>query len=409
MTNRAADATIKGYYYQFDTSILKLLELTNNTDSITVEGIEDIDINTATETSTIQCKYLSKPKFINSAVRGPICLMLDHFLNPSTSYNLNYVLYAHFENEIPGDEPTIDLFKLKEILTYTENKVKKHYEIEKGISDPQLNAFLANFKLEFGKEFEIQQKEVIQKLKNKFSCTDFEADTLYYNNSLRIVIDRAIKKSESQRVITKLEFIEGIDCRKRLFNEWFIKLRTKKEYLKITAQALRATRALDPIRTKFIVIGNEILNANNSELPIEIFIENLISKYFKPNSALRNSKPLTLVLDCDTTILQVIKRNLISKEIIFNDGCEEIGFSSYVFNRDPIINTTRNGAKISKSSYSLKLITRNSLISNLATIRPPTVLFNFSRDDLPSDFIQGQHFGLKYCEDLKDIFKLLAP
>ncbi len=386
MTNRAAVATIKGYYYQFDTSILKLLELINDSDSITVEGIEDIDINTATETSTIQCKYLSKPKFINSAVREPICLMLDHFFNSSTTNNLNYVLYTHFGNEIPGNEPTINLFKLKEILTYTENKVKKHYEIEKGISDPQLNAFLANFKLVFGKEFETQQKEVIQKLKNKFSCTDFEADTLYYNNSLRIVIDRAIERNESQRVITKLEFIEGIDCRKKLFNEWFIKLRTKKEYLKITAQALRATRALDPIRTKFIVIGNEILNANNSELPIEIFIENLSSKYFKPNSALRNAKPLTIVLDCDTTILHDIKRNLISKEIIYNDGFEEIGFSSYVFNREPIINTTRNGTKISKSSYSLKLITRNSLISNLATIQPPTVLFNFSRDDLPSVF-----------------------
>ena len=38
MTTRSADATIKGYYYQFNTSILKLLELhpnpTNNTINI---------------------------------------------------------------------------------------------------------------------------------------------------------------------------------------------------------------------------------------------------------------------------------------------------------------------------------------------------------------------------------------
>jgi len=94
MTTRAADATIKGYYYQFDTSILKLLELRANTDSITIEGIEDIDINMATDATTIQCKYLSKPRFINSAVREPITLMLDHFVNPSTPNNYNYVLYA---------------------------------------------------------------------------------------------------------------------------------------------------------------------------------------------------------------------------------------------------------------------------------------------------------------------------
>ncbi len=84
MTTRAANATIKGYYYQFDTSILKVLELSANSDSITVEGIEDIDINTATENTAIQCKYLSKPQFTNSSVRKPIMLMLEHFVNPST-------------------------------------------------------------------------------------------------------------------------------------------------------------------------------------------------------------------------------------------------------------------------------------------------------------------------------------
>ena len=72
MSSRTAEATIKGYYYQFDTSILKLLELPNDTDSIVVEGIEDIDISTASEQTAIQCKYLSRPKFINSSVREPI-------------------------------------------------------------------------------------------------------------------------------------------------------------------------------------------------------------------------------------------------------------------------------------------------------------------------------------------------
>lgn len=60
MTTRAADATIKGYYYQFDTSILKLLELQTNADSLTIEGIEDIDVNTATEATAIQCKYVRR-------------------------------------------------------------------------------------------------------------------------------------------------------------------------------------------------------------------------------------------------------------------------------------------------------------------------------------------------------------
>jgi hypothetical protein len=410
MTTRAADATIKGYYYQFDTSILKLLELRANTDSITIEGIEDIDINTATEATTIQCKYLSKPRFTNSAVREPITLMLDHFVNPATPNNYNYVLYAHFENETPGSEPTIDLTKLKDILTYTENKVEKKHHTDNGITDSKLNAFIRQFQLVFGKEFNKQQQEVIQRLKTKFNCTDFEADTLYYNNALRIVIDRAIKRNAAQRVITKSEFITGIDCSKKLFNEWFIKLRSKKEYLKLAAQGLKSTRALDPIRTKVVVIGKEILIADNTEMPIESFIENLVSKYYKLNSALRNAKPLTIVLDCDSTTFIGIKRNLIGRELYFNDGYEEISFSSQHFNKEPIINTTTNGTKILKSSYLFKLISRTCLISNIAYIQQPSVLLNFSKKDLPSTFTANiQYFDFKYCENLKDIYKLLAP
>lgn len=408
-TARAADATIKGYYYQFDTSILKLLELSTNADTITIEGIEDIDINTATDATAIQCKYLSKPRFINSAVREPITLMLDHFVNPATTNNYNYVLYAHFENETPGTEPTIDLTKLKEILTYIENKIEKQHHTDNGISDTQLNAFLTQFKFIFGKEFNTQQQEVIQKLKSKFNCSDFEADTFYYNNALRIVIDKAIKRTASQREISKADFISGMDCSKKLFNEWFIKIRSKKEYLKLAAQGLKSTRALDPTRTKIIVIGNEILNADNSELSIESFIEILVAKYYKLNSALRNAKPLTIVLDCDSATMVSIKRVLISNDLSFNDGHEGVFFSSQHFNREPIINTTANASKILKSSYFLKLISRTCFIANIASIQQPSVLLNFSKDDLPNTFRGGQYFDFKYCENLKDIYKLLVP
>src|SRR5690606_20462294 len=142
MATRSAEATIKGYYYQFDTSILKLLELSDDTDSIVIEGIEDIDISTATEQTAIQCKYLSKPRFINSAVREPIILMLDHFCR-TPKPGINYVLYAHFEEEVGGTEQLIDLKRLKEILCYTENKKTINYHTDNGITDTQLNEFLA--------------------------------------------------------------------------------------------------------------------------------------------------------------------------------------------------------------------------------------------------------------------------
>ena len=408
MTARSADAIIKGYYYQFDTSILKILELNADSDYVVIEEIEDIDINSATEYTAVQCKYLSKPQFTNSSVRKPITLMLEHFINSSSSNNYNYILYSHFENAIPGEEPLIDLERLKDILTYTEKKVAKFYHTDNGITDVQLSDFLNHFKLAFGKEFYKQQTEVIGELKTIFNCSHFEADTLYYNNALRIIIDRAIKKNSSERKITKADFIASIDCSQKLFNEWFIKLRSKEEYLKLAAQGLKSTRALDPVRTKLIVIGKELLNANNSELPIQSLIENLISKYYKLNSALRDAKPLAIVLDCDFDTLTGIKEYLISHDIVFNDGYEGIAFSSLHFNRGPLITTNNTGNRILKSSYLIKLISRSCFLENISAIQKPTVLLNFSREDLPAVFKTSQYFDFKYCENLKDINRLLT-
>lgn len=42
--DRSAVSTIKGYFYQFDYTILQLLRLENMSDKVMVEGIEDIDV-----------------------------------------------------------------------------------------------------------------------------------------------------------------------------------------------------------------------------------------------------------------------------------------------------------------------------------------------------------------------------
>jgi len=408
LKSRAATATIKGYYYQFDTSILKLLELSNDTDSITIEGIEDIDINMATDSNTIQCKYLSKPTFINSAVREPIMLMLEHFINPAAPNNWKYTLYAHFENETPGGQPLIDLSKLKEILTYSEKKVAKCYYKDAGISDSVLTSFLSQFNLIFGEEFAAQQKKVLGKLKAEFACSEFEADTHFYNNALRIIIDKAIKPNTAHRKIRKADFLKEIDCRKRLFNEWYVKLRSKKEYLNTMAHNIRTSRAFEHSRVKFIIIGNDILSADNLELPLIPFIENLVNKYYKMGSAFRTAKPMAIVLDCDNGSLISIKQKLIANGVLFNDGYEHIGFTSNVFNDEPIINRSRNGNRIVKSSYQLKIITLHTLISNITTINIPKVVLHFSKNDCPySCSAEYQFFDIKYCEDLKDISNLI--
>jgi len=408
MSTRSAEATIKGYYYQFDTTILSLLELPKDSDHIVVEGIEDFDINTATDKTTVQCKYLSKPNFIHSAVREPITLMLDHFLSVASPNPLNYTLYAHFENETPGNEPTIDLLKLKDILTYKENKVQKAHHTDKGISDAQLTSFLKQFKFIFGKEFSVQQKLVLSKLKSHFGCSEFESDTYFYNNALRIIIDTAILADPSKRKVVKSDFLRQIDSRKKLFNEWYIALRSKSQYLTSMAASLRLTKAVDPARTKCIIIGNELLSADNSTLPLITFIENLVTKYYRMSLSLRSAKTILLVLDCDDSSLISFKKQLIHNNIDFNDGYEHISFSVDALNRSPVINTTASNIKIARSSFAIKIISLRSFTVHQKNIDLPKVVLHFAKSECPyPKSIDYQWFDIKYCENLKDISTII--
>ena len=207
----------------------------------------------------------------------------------------------------------------------------------------------------------------------------------------------------------KIEFIHNIDSSKRLFNEWFIRLRSKKEYFRLVAQNLKSTRTLEPSRVKYILIGKNILEADNSELPLFSFLESLIGKYFKLNSSFRDSKPLTFILDCEKSTLLVLKRALIDNEILFNDGYEEIKFSTHIFNKEPIINKSGNGTKIIKASYLLKIVSKETFIQNISQINPPSSFLIFSNKNINNRFSSGQLFDIKYCDDLKDVHKLLNP
>ena len=91
---RSAIATIKGYYYQFDYFILQLLKCNNETDSICIEGIEDVDLKTVDESTAIQCKYYAGTEYNHSVIAQPLRYMLDHYLSKANIY-FEDILLAH--------------------------------------------------------------------------------------------------------------------------------------------------------------------------------------------------------------------------------------------------------------------------------------------------------------------------
>src|SRR5688572_13016267 len=76
---REATATIRGYIYQFDASILAVLGATGG-DTVTVEGVEDFDVLSADADTHGQVKYYEAQKLTDATVRDAVLPMLEGFL-----------------------------------------------------------------------------------------------------------------------------------------------------------------------------------------------------------------------------------------------------------------------------------------------------------------------------------------
>jgi len=94
--SRSAHHAIAGYHYQFDKSLIEILNASDGA-QVTLEGIEDIDL----AAQLIQCKYHSGQKYTPSRVKSPLVQFITHYAGSSTRSRV-YTLYAHFrEGAIP--------------------------------------------------------------------------------------------------------------------------------------------------------------------------------------------------------------------------------------------------------------------------------------------------------------------
>jgi hypothetical protein len=236
MIGRAATDTIKGYFYQFDYSIEQLLNLTNDTDEITIEGIEDLDIESLTETTAVQCKYYSKTEYNHSVISKPIRLMLSHYkgvksgIKPRIKYHL-YGFYSSGQSKLLL--PVNVNFLKDKFLCHKEGGIQKKHHEKLGLNDKDLETFLSLLSININaKEYLEQNGNIITSLQRIFNCDNFVAEYYYYNNALNEIRKIAIEDNINNRRITKSEFLDRINQKHILFNKWFLELKGKRQYHK---------------------------------------------------------------------------------------------------------------------------------------------------------------------------------
>jgi hypothetical protein len=145
MSTRSAHYSITGLQYQFDKSILEILNAPES-ERTHLEGIEDIDLSQ----EYIQCKYHSTQKYTRSTIREPIVQFLKHFV--SSNRDKVYTLYAHFKDF--SSFKVIDIPEIKAILADELSTLN--------LNDNELLFFLSNnFRFHHGKPYTLQLADVI--------------------------------------------------------------------------------------------------------------------------------------------------------------------------------------------------------------------------------------------------------
>ncbi|WP_159025817.1 ATP-binding protein, partial [Aquimarina sp. Aq78] len=410
MSKRSAENTIAGYYYQFDKTILEILNQETPTAVVRIEGIEDIDIeNIEGNTTYIQCKYHSKTRYVPSQIKEPIQLLLREYKKAidAGKTDLKFVLYAHFkENQealakkLEGSKLKISELNFLKTDILSGKKEGKEYFVydELGLNNEALTNFIQSLEIDINAgDIDQQGKEVINQIKTNFNnCNNREAE-YYYNNALKIIFKLATKDSLDDRQISKENFIRAIDNKKFLFNKWYAHLKGKKQYLEYVKWKLKKERALSSNKYKFLFVGSEFLS-NEEGVSFEVLTQNIIDEYFQVGKSYSTkSKVWTIVLDCDDDEFSKYKSRLYEKGIVPWGKSHSAGFDIRLFNQDPVINTNKNDT-ISKTSFAVKLITFSDFEANQNSIRNIDSALFFSSIDYKEYFGENISFKLSVIE-----------
>lgn len=224
MTDRSATATIKGYFYQFDQTIVRLLEATKH-GCVTIEGVEDIDLDDGDESAFVQCKYYEGTEYNHSVIKDAVIHMLRHFHAAGCPCDqvFRYRLNGHYRSgQHKLKLPLTDEFLKEHFLTYTKNKQIHKVHEELGITNVQLAAFRRLLDIDVNAlSYDDQQAKLFKLLVSEIpECSTGDAPSFFYPVAINVVQGLAIEGDEAKRKITKDQFLRAINRKEVVFSVW---------------------------------------------------------------------------------------------------------------------------------------------------------------------------------------------
>lgn len=320
--DRTANATILGFNYQFNKSILEILKVKDDKTQIMLEGTkEDLDIFLPDKTIAVQCKYYeSSENLTPSVLTKPIFDMLLSYIEDTT---LNYKLYIHYKNSSIEKKEDFNNTIFTEILK-TKNKsyIKKYFPViynfddninklfykkelesndikiiheyieEQGNSILKINIddFVSKIDIFSAPSYDSLFDEIIKKIISDGHSED-DAINLIYPNFFYKVAKISAYEDERERIIECWTFKNQVYKLKELLStKWLKSLYSLEKYKKVIKNNLRIRLQNN---SSVRVIYLDISKYSNSE--VASFIIDYILKY--NNKPRLNKCPIFIIED----------------------------------------------------------------------------------------------------------------
>ena len=395
MPNRDAVSTIRGYYYQFDYTILKALELAKDSDTVCIEGIEDVDLNNGDNIALHQCKCYEGTTYNHSVIAPAVRWMIKHYAEQKSS-NYKYFIYGVFrEGQNKLSNISADFVK-KHFLTYTKNGIKHILYEELSLSDSDISDFISKLIISINAEsYESQEKTVRNKLCEVLGCNKQNVE-LYYCNALLVIKQLSTSKKLNERTITRKEFLQKINDVDNQFERWLLVKQGKEKYAKAIRRKYFAKSNVSPYARFFLLQCDKSASlAEIKTLVLEISRKySKLSKYSKPKFC-----PYFFFYGLSDENILKLKKSLEKDDVVFNDGYNYKGadFNVLSFVKEPVFPTP----------VEVKIIDRIGDIDVIFTALRQTIeIYQFYIDTVFYENYDYKHVKIPF-ENIKDIVDMI--
>lgn len=335
MATRDAVSTIRGYFYQFDYSILQVLKLENDKDTICVEGIEDVDINNANNIALHQCKCYEGTEYNHSEIKEALEWMLKHFASNKDS-GYKYYLYGVYKSGQHKLPQLIDVeFAKKNLFTKKHRNAPTEYLYQQlNLTDDEMSLFLKKLTIDINAiGLEMQEKAVREELCKALDCKIQQVEP-YYCNALSIIRSLATQKQSSNRTISRSQFIQEVKHVDNEFEMWLLYKNGVDQFAKAIKKKYFTSFNISPYNRFFIIECDK----NTSITDLKTIVIRISEKYSKLT---QRAKPKFCSYFCFYGIsenqLLELKKSLAKDRIKFTDGYDYKGadFNPYSVLKEP--------------------------------------------------------------------------